>query len=99
MAVLSLPAILMVDQHSVSTFPIPNGFGIRETLVWDVISNPRHGSGCSRTDLNTALHFHKIPKSEICAVMAVVRQPPAVKVSPARRWVSIDVVLNETIDA
>jgi hypothetical protein len=73
MAVLSLPAILMVDQYAVSTFPIPNGFGIRETLVWDVISNPRHGPGCSRTDLNTALHFDKVFQPKIGPVMAVVR--------------------------
>jgi hypothetical protein len=73
MAVLSLPAILMVDQHTVSTFTIPNRFGIRETMVWDGISNPRNGPRCSGKDIDAALHFHKIPKSEICAVMAVVR--------------------------
>jgi hypothetical protein len=73
MAVLSLPAILMVDQYAVSTFPIPNSFGIRETLVRDVIPNPGHDPFRSGFNLNTALHFHKIPKSEICAVMAVVR--------------------------
>jgi hypothetical protein len=89
----------MVDQHTVSTFSIPNGFGISETLVRDVTPNPGNDPCRSGSDLNAALHFHKIPKSEICAVMAIVRQPPALKVSPARRWVSIDVVLNETIDA
>jgi hypothetical protein len=99
MAVLGLPAILMVDQHAVPTFPIPNGLGISETLIGNVIPNPGHGPRCSRKDINTALHFDKISKSKIRPVMAVVRQSAAVKIPPVRRRVGIDVVLNETIYA
>jgi hypothetical protein len=62
----------MVDQHTVSTFSIPNGFGISETLVRDVTPNPGNDPCRSGSDLNAALHFDKVFQPKIGPVMAVV---------------------------
>jgi hypothetical protein len=98
-AILGLPAILMINHDPVATLPIPNGLGICETLVQGVISDTGHDARSGSPDRNAALHLDKVPQPEIDPVMSVIGQAPAVEILPFRRRILIDVILDEAINA